>query len=327
MTIQISIIGLGQVGASFGLALARHKEKILRFGHDPEPTLAKKMEKLGAVDKIFFNLPESVRDADIVLLALPAGQVEETLKYIAEDLRPGVVLIETSPVHAGVIALAKKYLSDNRHFISIYPVINPVYIEESAIDAQTPHEDLFEKAEFLVAAENTTHPDALKLVEDIASLVNASVYISDPAEADGIGARVELLPQIMAASLIHTTIDQAGWNDARRSASKSYARATSAIYTDNDGEGNGSQFSLNQAGSLQVINQIIENLIELRGLVAENDELALNMYFKNALDMRARWIEQRRAGDWEKYVGEKPPSTKERIGGLFGLRERKKKNQ
>jgi prephenate dehydrogenase len=327
MTIQITIIGLGQIGASFGLALAKHKEKILRCGHDPEPTRAKNMEKAGAFDKIFFNLPESVRDADIVLLALPAGQIEDTLKYIAEDLRPGVVVIDTSPVHAGAIALARKYLIEDRHFISIYPVINPIYIEESGIDAKTPHADLFEKAEFLVAAENTTHPEALKLVEDLASLLNASVYISDPAEADGISARIELLPQIMAATLIQTTIDQAGWNDCRRSASKTYARATSALDSDNDGEGTGSQFFLNKTGSMLIIDQIIDNLMELREMVAENDELALNKYFKNAKDKRTQWIEQRRAGDWEKYVGEKPPSTKERIGGLFGLRERKKKTQ
>ncbi len=327
MMIQITIIGLGQVGASFGLALAKHKEKILRCGHDPEPTRAKNMEKTGAVDKIYFNLPESVRDADIVLLALPASQVEETLKYIADDLRPGVVVIETSPVHAGVLNLAKKHLREDRHFISIYPVINPVYIEESAIDAQTPHADLFEKAEFLVAAETTTHPDALKLVEDLASLVNASVYISDPTEADGISARVELLPQLMAAALIRTTIDQAGWNDGRRSASKSYARATFAIDSDSDEEGKGTQFILNQVGSLQVIDQITDALKDLRDMIADKNELELNKYMKNAQDQRTRWIEQRRAGDWEKYIGDKPPSTKERIGGLFGLRERKKKPQ
>jgi prephenate dehydrogenase len=35
MTIQITVIGLGQVGASIGLALLDHKEKIFRCGHDP----------------------------------------------------------------------------------------------------------------------------------------------------------------------------------------------------------------------------------------------------------------------------------------------------
>lgn len=325
MTIQITIIGLGQVGASIGLALAKQKEKMLRCGHDPEPTRAKKMEKEGVIDKIFFNLPESVRDADIVLLALPAGQLEETLNYISEDLRSGVVVIDTSSVHTGVIEVAKKYLRADQHFISIYPVINPVYIEELSIDSETPHADLFEKGEFLVAAQNTTHPDALKLVEDLASLVNANVYISDPAEADGISARIELLPQALAAALIHSTINQSGWNDSKRSASKSFAKATAAIDTGTDGEGNGSQFVLNQNGSLQVIDQVIESLRDLRDLIEDKNENELNKYMKNALVDRTRWIDQRRAGDWEKYIGEKPPSTKERIGSLFGLRERKKK--
>ena len=34
MTIQISIIGLGQIGASIGLALKDKKDLLLRVGHD-----------------------------------------------------------------------------------------------------------------------------------------------------------------------------------------------------------------------------------------------------------------------------------------------------
>ena len=34
MPVQITIIGLGQIGASMGLALAAHKDAILRVGHD-----------------------------------------------------------------------------------------------------------------------------------------------------------------------------------------------------------------------------------------------------------------------------------------------------
>jgi prephenate dehydrogenase len=326
MTIQITIIGLGQVGASFGLALAKHKDKMLRYGHDPEPTRARKMEKEGAVDRIFFNLPESVRDADIVLLALPVGQIEDTLKYIAEDLRQGVVVIDTSPVHAGVIALAKKYLAPDRHFVSIYPVINPAYLEEPSSQANTPHADLFEKSEFLVAAENTTHPDALKLVEDLAGLLDAKVYISEPVEADGISARVELLPHLVSAALIHATIDQAGWNDGRRSASKAYAGVSSVIDESPADERSGAQFILNQANSLSVIDQITASLQELRDLIEDTDEIGLNMLLQKARDGHTKWVDQRKAGDWEKYVGPKPPSTKERIGGLFGIREHKKKN-
>ncbi len=327
MTFNFTIIGLGQVGASIGLGLADHKDKILRSGHDPEPTRAKKMEKEGAVDRIFFNLPESVRDADVVILALPVGEVEDTLKYIAEDLRQGVVVIDTSPVHAGVIEYAKKVLPAERHFISVYPIVNPLYLEEYATDAEKPHADLFERSEFLVAAEKDTHPDALQLVQDLAALLKANIYISDPDEADGISARVELLPRLVSAALIHTTIDKAGWQDIRRSTGKSFASITSVIRHLQNDEKPGAAFILNQSNAIAAIDQVTDSLLELRTLIADSDEPGLNKLLKEARTGQSKWMEQRISGDWEKYIGEKPPSTKERLGGLFGIRDRKKKTQ
>jgi len=327
MTINFTIIGLGQIGASIGLGLAEQKDKIIRNGHDPEPTLAKKMQKEGAVDRVFFNLPESVRDADVVILVLPVGQVEDTLKYIAEDLRQGAVVIDTSPIHAGVIALAKKYLPPDRHFVSAYPVVSPLYIEEYSTDAGKPHADLFDNSEFLVAAEKTTHPDALKLVEDLASLLKAKIYISDPVEADGISARVELLPRLVSTAFVHSTIDQAGWKDNRRSAGKSFASIASVIHQMADQEDPGVEFLLNKENSLSAIDQMIASLEEIRLMIAEDEKEGLNKLINKAHLDQVKWLEQRTSGDWEKYIGEKPPSTKERLGGLFGIRDRKKKNQ
>ena len=327
MAINFTIIGLGQVGASIGLGLANQKDKILLSGHDPEPTRAKKMQKEGAVDRVFFNLPESVRDADVIILALPVGQVEDTLKYISEDLREGAVVIDTSPVHAGIIALAKKYLPANRHFVSIYPVVSPLYIEEYSTDANIPHADLFDRSEFLVAAEKTTHPEALKLVEDLASLLHAKIYISDPTEADGIHARVELLPRLVSVALILATIEQAGWNDNRRSAGKSFASVASVINQLAGDEHSGIEFILNKENALSAIDQMTTSLHELRQLIDEGDEAELNTLLTKVQRHHSEWLDQRNSGEWEKYIGDKPPSTKERLGGLFGIRERKKKTQ
>ncbi len=317
MTIKFTIIGLGQVGASIGLGLAEHKDKILRNGHDPEPTRAKKMAKEGAVDQIFFNLPESVREADVVILALPVGQIEDTLKYISEDLREGAVVIDTSPVHSGTIALARKYLLPGRHFISIYPVISPLYIDEYETDADKPHADLFDHSEFLVAAETTTHPDALQLVEDLATLLKAFIYISDPAEADGISARIELLPRLAAAASIHATIEQAGWNDNRRSAGKSFTGLTSAINQVAGDEHLEQEFLLNKENTLSAIDQLASSLQDIRQMIAESDEAALHKLLKQARDGRSAWMEQRISGDWEKGGGEKLPTTQSRINRIF----------
>ena len=70
MSVQITIIGLGQVGTSIGLALAGQKN-IKRVGHDKSYEVARAAQKAGAVDEIKVNLPSSVSDANVVILSLP----------------------------------------------------------------------------------------------------------------------------------------------------------------------------------------------------------------------------------------------------------------
>ena len=41
MSVQITLIGLGQIGASIGLALAEQKELLQRMGHDKDPSVAR----------------------------------------------------------------------------------------------------------------------------------------------------------------------------------------------------------------------------------------------------------------------------------------------
>ena len=71
MSVQITIVGLGQIGSSIGLALKAHGVGIHRVGHDKDPEAAKESQNMGAVDDIKYNLPASIREARIVVLALP----------------------------------------------------------------------------------------------------------------------------------------------------------------------------------------------------------------------------------------------------------------
>ena len=85
MSVQITIIGLCQVGSSIGLALAGQKS-IHRVGHDKDHKTARLAQKAGAVDEVRINLPSSVKDANLVLLCIPLSGIRETLDFIARDL-------------------------------------------------------------------------------------------------------------------------------------------------------------------------------------------------------------------------------------------------
>ena len=47
MPVNIVIVGLGQIGASFGLALGEKKDLVQRAGYDQEIKIARQAEKLG----------------------------------------------------------------------------------------------------------------------------------------------------------------------------------------------------------------------------------------------------------------------------------------
>ena len=55
------------------------------MGHDIEIGIERAAQKKGAVEKTEHNLPKAVKDARIVVLALPVHQVRETLEFIAQD--------------------------------------------------------------------------------------------------------------------------------------------------------------------------------------------------------------------------------------------------
>jgi len=58
MPVQITIIGLGQTGASIGLALAAHKDLISVTGHDKDYSAETRAKKIGAVDTTNHNLQQ-----------------------------------------------------------------------------------------------------------------------------------------------------------------------------------------------------------------------------------------------------------------------------
>jgi prephenate dehydrogenase len=229
MTVKITIIGLGQIGASMGLALANHKDQVTITGHDKLPKTAQKAQKMGAVEKIAYNLPASVEGAGIILLALPVDQIYDTLKVIAQDVHEDAVLMDTAPVKSVVTAWMKELLPPKRHYIGLTPALNPLYVQGSATEIDAAHADLFQRGLMGISAPQGTPAAAVKLAADFVSLLGAVPYFVDAAEIDGIMATAHLLPQLAAAALVNAAVDQPGWPDIRKLAGRHFAASTALV--------------------------------------------------------------------------------------------------
>ena len=124
MKIQLTIIGLGQIGASIGLALSDQSELIYRVGYDEDGHVMRQAAKIGAVDKTVSLLKTVIENSDAVLLALPTDKMREMMEELVPLMKEGAVLLDTALSKETVANWAKELLPKGCFYVGLTPVIN-----------------------------------------------------------------------------------------------------------------------------------------------------------------------------------------------------------
>ncbi|HSF83341.1 MAG TPA: prephenate dehydrogenase [Anaerolineales bacterium] len=328
MAIQITIVGLGQIGGSIGLALAQHGEMFERVGHDRDMGIARKAQKMNAVDRVSLNLPAAVEKADIVVLSLPMDQIQETLSLIVPDLKEDVVLLDTAPIKEVVAAWVGELLPEKRHYVGLTPVINPAYLHgvDSGLDAARA--DLFHKGMLTIVAPPRTASEAIKLSADLARLLGAEPFFADPSEIDGLMAATHTLPELISAALLNTTIDQPGWREARKVAGRVYAEMTSPSMHMSDPKALSRTALLNRDNVVRRIDGLVAALQAIRNDIESEDGASLEARLERARLGRSLWWQQRQAANWAaeetSNALDEAPTGSEIFGRLLGIGRKRK---
>ncbi len=320
MTVQITIIGTGQIGASIGLALGEHKDLFTRVGHDKEVRVANRAKDLGAFDRVAINLPASVENATIVILALPLDQIQQTLKFIAADLQEEAVIMDTATVKSSVLEWAKEILPPKRYYIGLTPVLNPAYLETPGSGVEAAHADLFRNGLIAILSPQGVPAEAIKLATDFSHLLGAEHLFMDPMELDSMMAATHILPQLVAATLLNTTVDQPGWYEARKLAGRPFATITSAASQFEDPSGLSAQALSTQDHLVRWIDQLMDNLFTLRQQLASKDSDKLLEALQRARAGHEKWLRERGAGNWaasETAPNVNMPSAKDVFARMF----------
>ena len=319
MTVQMTVIGLNQIGVSIGLALKAGNHAITRVGSDEDILIEGKAQKLGAFDKMVHNLPSAVENADIVVLCLPVDEIRKTLEAIAPALKPGAVVLDTSVLKTAVLNWAEGVLPEERHLLAFTPTINPEYIQETTHGYENARADLFQKSVFLIGSTEKTHPDAVKLAADFSTLLGAKPYFSDPVEAEGLTALVHHLPQISAVALFRAIAAQPGWREGRKIAGPAFINTLATLESLDERKEYGQAMLLNSENMLRVIDGLVEELHKMRGMISSQDAEALKAYIQEAVDGRTLWLNKRQTHDWEYVSTPEMPTSGQWLGKLVGM--------
>lgn len=319
MTVQFTFVGMGRINTSIGLALAQRKEMLRRAGHDRDPQVSKQAEKMGALDSIEYNLPSAVRKSDVVVVDVPVDELKDTLALICQDLKPGAVLMETSPIKTTVAEWMKDMLPADRHYIGLYPTMNPVYLHEADNGAESAHADLFQQGLMVITHPEGATSEAIKLATDLTSLLGADPYFSDPEEADGLLTADHLLPQLLAVALVNATVDQPGWREGRKLAGSTYARVSGTASDSIKADGLSHSLIHNRQNSLRVLDNAIAALQSIRTDLDAGDEANLTLRIERALKSRNDWWRERLENKYAQEGALKMEAPENPFSRLFGV--------
>lgn len=316
----ITIIGLGQVGTSIGLALQPFSERVQRIGHTRKFGEGNHAKSIDALDKVAINLPGSVRKADVVILAIPMHELKDVLGYIAPELKEGAVVLDTSPVPSVATKWGEEALPEGRFFVSFTPVLNPKNISGPEHGIQSAKADLFKDGLFVITSGMLASSDALKVAADLATMMQASPLFADSAEIDSYMASTHLLPQLIAASLVKVTQEAPGWGESRKIAGRPYAQVTNLLNTTDRARSLALSAAVDKQHVLRVMDNLIEDMQTLRAQIAEEDgtegkDSPLAKRLEEAREDQEKWFDQRQQADW---VMEREALDVQLTGGMFG---------
>jgi len=322
MAYEVLLIGLGQMGASLGLALARAEGEIERIGYDPDKNTAKAATASGAVDRLISKPHRAVGSADLIIFALPHDEVVAHLKHLGPQMKAEVIVVDTGLVRAPFFECAAQYLPEDRNVIGATPIIGALGVDRDNIGTA----DRFAGGLVAITAPPGTTERALSLAINLAKILNAEPFFLEVEEHDAAIASVEDLPTLLSAAMFQSIAESTSWRDLQRIAGSHFMQATEACVT--DPRVLQLRIGANREILISRLALLTDEVNRIRELILKEQDDDLIRYFKKADSTRQAWLQARARDDWA--ANEMRTGTGiEKIslsGQLFGLGQRKPKS-
>jgi len=194
---KITIVGVGLLGGSLGLAIRRRKLARETAGYARRAATIAENEKVGALDYVLTDLLAAVSDADLVILCSPIAQMQPLVKQFLPALKRGAIVTDVGSVKTGVVKdICGLVRRAGGHFVGSHPMAGA---EKTGVAAARA--DLFANAVCVVTPTRRTNQAALRKVQKFWQAVGCRVLPLAPETHDQLVSQSSHLPHIVAATL------------------------------------------------------------------------------------------------------------------------------
>lgn len=201
---RITIVGLGLIGGSWGLALKEREIAARRVGCD-KPEVLERALAARAVDEGFVDPVEAVRDADLVILATPVGAVLDLLPQMKGAVPPRALLTDVGSTKRLICQRAREIFGEEPLFLGGHPLAGK---ERSGLENASGA--LFEGARYVLTPLLPNHlaDGRVKAFSALVEAVGAKPFITEASTHDRAVAFFSHLPQLLSSGLASMIVEQ-----------------------------------------------------------------------------------------------------------------------
>lgn len=200
---KITIIGVGLIGGSIGLAVKKRCLAKVVCGVGRRMSSLKKAKRIGAVDIITLDLAEGIKDADLLIIATPISLIPQyalRIAVISGMAKKGLIITDAGSTKEFVVSKLEKILPKGINFVGVHPFAGS---EKSGVNHASA--DLFIGARTFLTPTKNTNRSTLNKVARLWQTLGCKVVMMSVEKHDKLVAAISHLPHILAAALVNST--------------------------------------------------------------------------------------------------------------------------
>lgn len=193
---RVALIGLGLIASSMAHAMRQFGLAGSVVGHAKSAETRAIARDLFC-DEVYATAAEAVKDADLVVLAVPVGAMAEIAAEIAPHLKAGATVTDVGSVKAAVVEAVGPHIPEGVHFIPGHPIAGT---EHSG--PRSGFASLFQNRWWLLTPLEEADPQAVSQLRALCEGMGAKVDEMAVAHHDLVLAVTSHTPHLIAYTMV-----------------------------------------------------------------------------------------------------------------------------
>lgn len=195
-----AVVGLGLIGGSYAKALRRLGVKRI-LGYNRTRAVAQEALQAGIIDAIVTDDDPTLKEADVIIMAVYPAAIVDFIKRNREHLNPNVLITDAAGIKEDLGSQVRKALKGIGEFISGHPMAG-----REGRGLALASAEIFDGANYILVVEPENTPEAATWLEAFALAIGFGHTVrATPDEHDRIIAYTSDLPHITAVALMNSS--------------------------------------------------------------------------------------------------------------------------